>query len=254
MLDEPHADNQRPAVVKSVHPIEGGADVTFADGHVERHGFVIGADGVRSTVRSSLFPGQQSRPAIVSTAAFRIMAANPGDASYTIWSGAGSAFLLIPVDNDEVYAFASATGGRHVAADPEWLSQTFANYPDAVKAVVVYSPIEDLCINQWTRGRVALIGDAAHATAPVWAQGTALAAEDALTLADVLAGGDWDAAGVRYQERRRERVRHVQEVTDPFSQALALPQEIRDLRMPVAGPKAYHQAFGPLRQRGCDQS
>jgi 2-polyprenyl-6-methoxyphenol hydroxylase-like FAD-dependent oxidoreductase len=240
-----------------VRPIEGGAEATFADGHVERHGFVVGADGVRSTVRNSIFPRGKSGSAVVSTAAFRIMAPNPGIAGYTIWSGADSAFLLIPVDGDEVYAFASATGGGQVNADPEWLSRTFAGYPDKVKAVLAYarghreslyhSPIEEIRIDEWSHGRVALIGDAAHATAPVWAQGTALAVEDALALADVLADGDWDTAGVRYQQRRRERVRHVQSMTDQFSKALALPLDVRELNMPVAGPKAYHDMFGPLR-------
>jgi len=257
LLDEPHPDNRVTSVVESVRPVDGGADVTFADGRVERHGFVVGADGVRSTVRNSLFPGRQSRSAVVSTAAFRMMAPNPGIGGYTMWSGADSAFLLIPVDGNEVYAFASATGGRHVAPDPEWLSHTFADYPDEVKHVVAYagnhpeslyhSPIEEIRIDQWSHGRVALIGDAAHATAPVWAQGTALAIEDALTLAEILAGGDWDTAGARYQRRRQERVRHVQTVTDRFSMALALPPEIRERSMPVAGPRAYREAFGPLR-------
>jgi 2-polyprenyl-6-methoxyphenol hydroxylase-like FAD-dependent oxidoreductase len=257
LLDEPHDDNRRPSAVESVRLLEGGAEATFADGHAERHGFVVGADGVRSTVRNSLFPGQKSRSAVVSTAAFRIMAPNPGIAAYTAWSGDDSAFLLIPVDGDEVYAFASATGGGHVDADPEWLSRTFADYPDEVRAVLAHarqhreslyhSPIEEIRIDEWSRGRVALIGDAAHATAPVWAQGAALAVEDALVLADVLADGDWGTAGARYQQRRRERVRHVQIMTDQFSRALALPREIRELNMPVAGPKAYREVFGPLR-------
>jgi 2-polyprenyl-6-methoxyphenol hydroxylase-like FAD-dependent oxidoreductase len=259
LLDEPHDDNRRPSAVESVRLLEGGAEATFADGHAERHGLVVGADGVRSTVRNSLFPGQKSRSAVVSTAAFRIMAPNPGIAAYTAWSGDDSAFLLIPVDGDEVYAFASATGGGHVDADPEWLSRTFAAYPDEVRAVLAYarqdreslyhSPIEEIRIDEWTRGRVALIGDAAHATSPMWAQGGALAVEDAVVIADTLARGDWDTAGQRYERRRRKRVDHVQLATDQFSQAVSLPIEVRERTMPEAGPKAYRAAYGPLRER-----
>ena len=47
-----------------------------------------------------------------------------------------------------------------------------------------------------------LIGDAAHATAPVWAQGAALAAEDALVPAELLAThGDWSKVGEGYEPR-----------------------------------------------------
>ncbi|WP_312034410.1 NAD(P)/FAD-dependent oxidoreductase [Actinoplanes sp. TBRC 11911] len=257
MLDMQHDDTRRSAAVESVRPRDGGAEVTFVGGQVERYGFVVGADGVRSVVRGSVFPGHRSRAAVVSTAAFRIMAPNPGLDCYTMWSGAGSTFLLIPVDGDEVYAFASATGGGQVDADPSWLDRTFVDYPEPVKAVLAYarhhrevlhhSPIEEVRTDEWSRGRVALIGDAAHATAPVWAQGAALAVEDALALAKVLSEGDWDTAGVRYQQRRRERVQHVQVMTDRFSQALALPANVRERNMAIAGPKAYHEVFGPLR-------
>ncbi|MEV6846241.1 FAD-dependent monooxygenase [Actinoplanes sp. NPDC051411] len=259
LLDEPHEDNRRRSVIESVRPSAGGAEAAFADGQVEQHDFVIGADGVRSVVRQSLFPEQTSSSAVISTASFRIMAPNPGVDCFTAWSGDGSAFLLIPVDDDEVYAFASAAGGGHVDADPSWLSRTFASYPEPVKPVVAHaqrrpdalyhSPIEEIRIGEWSRGRIALIGDAAHATAPIWAQGAALAVEDALTIADVLAEGDWDTAGTRYQQQRRERVRHVQTATDRFSEALALPLEVRELNMPIAGPRAYREVFGPLRSK-----
>jgi cation diffusion facilitator CzcD-associated flavoprotein CzcO len=67
--------------------------------------------GVRSTVRESIFPGLESRSAVISTGSFRIMAPNPGIDCYTAWSGVDSTILLIPVDEDEVYVFASAAGG-----------------------------------------------------------------------------------------------------------------------------------------------
>jgi len=255
LLDEPHHDNRRPASVTGVRLEDGGARVTFEDGHEEQHGFVAGADGVRSAVRASVFPGDSVRTSLLSTASWRFMAPNPGVDCWTVWSGAAGAFLLIPVDGDEVYGYASATGGGPVEADPAWLARSFRDYPGPVRAVLetvsaealYHSPIEEVRTDRWAHGRVALIGDAAHATAPVWAQGGALAVEDALVLARLLAGGDWDTAGERYQQQRRERVRHVQAATDRFSKAASLPAWFRDLILPVVGPKSYREAYGPLR-------
>jgi 2-polyprenyl-6-methoxyphenol hydroxylase-like FAD-dependent oxidoreductase len=257
ILDEVHQDNRRPDAVASVRADADGAEATFDDGRTERHGFVVGADGVRSTVRDSILPAGQVRTAVLSAASWRFVTANPGITCWTVWSGAGGAFLAIPLDDTEVYVYASATRGGPVDPDPGWLQRTFGEYADPVRSVLAgvrgnpqslyHSPVEEVRIDRWARGRVALAGDAAHATAPVWAQGGALAAEDALTLAESLAGGDWDTAGERYQQLRRERVRHVQAATDRFSKTAGLPIQLRDLLLPVVGPRAYRAAYGPLR-------
>ncbi|MEV6306375.1 FAD-dependent monooxygenase [Actinoplanes sp. NPDC051861] len=230
-----------------------GLDVEFAGGERKTYEFVVGADGVRSAVRSAVFGGDGVRASLLSAASWRFMAPNPGVDCWTVWSGAGGAFLLIPVDGEEVYAYASATAGGPVADDPGWLHSTFASFPSPVRAVLaepsslIHSPIEEIRLPSWVSGRRVLIGDAAHATAPVWAQGAALAVEDALALSDLLAGGDWDTVGARFEALRRERVAHVQAATDRFSRAAALPVWLRHLVMPVIGPKTYRETYAPLR-------
>jgi 2-polyprenyl-6-methoxyphenol hydroxylase-like FAD-dependent oxidoreductase len=93
-----------------------------------------------------------------------------------------------------------------------------------------------------------LIGDAAHATGPVWAQGAAMALEDSLALADLLASrGDWDGVGAEFEAIRRPRVAHVQSATDTMSRLAALPGPLRDAVAPVLGPRTYRKAYGPLR-------
>ena len=131
---------------------------------------------------------------------------------------------------------------------------TFAGFPDPVPAAVAHrtslyhSPVEEVRIDRWSAGRVVLIGDAAHATAPVWAQGAALAVEDALVLADLLAThADWSAVGAEYERRRRPRVAHVQAMTDRFSRAAGLPAWFRDTVLPFVGPRTYRQTYEPLR-------
>jgi 2-polyprenyl-6-methoxyphenol hydroxylase-like FAD-dependent oxidoreductase len=231
-----------------------GTRAGFAGSGPEAYGFVVGADGVRSTVREQVFGRAGVRSAALSRASWRFMAPNPGVDCFTVWSGADGAFLMIPVDDDEVYVFASATRGGPVDPDPAWLRATFGSYPGKVRAALekpgklYHSPIEEARLVTWHRDRCVLIGDAAHATAPVWAQGAALATEDAIVLADLLAGGSWNAVGARFEELRRDRVTHVQAVTDRFSKVAALPIRLRNALLPVMGPISYRAAYGPLRQ------
>lgn len=244
------------AAVRAVRAAAGGAEVTYEDGRTRTYGFVVGADGVRSAVRPGI-TGAGTRQALLSAASWRFMAPNPGVACWTVWSGPGGAFLLIPVDEQQVYGYASGVRGGPIGAEPSWLHETFGGYPEPVRAVLdsvardpgslYHSPIVEVRATTWASGRRALIGDAAHATAPVWAQGAALAVEDALVLAGLLAGGDWDTAGARYEARRRSRVTHVRDATDRFSRAAALPGWLRNPLLPVIGPRVYRSAYGSLR-------
>jgi 2-polyprenyl-6-methoxyphenol hydroxylase-like FAD-dependent oxidoreductase len=221
--------------------------------------FAVGADGVRSAVRAQIFGASALQAGLLSSASWRFMAPNPGVDCWTVWSGAAGTLLLIPAGPGRVYGYASATRGGAAGSGPEWLATAFAKFPDPVRTVVArvaegsgslyHSPVEEVRIPRWSDGRVALVGDAAHATAPVWAQGGALAVEDALVLAEVLATEpDWAGAGARYEERRRPRVGHVQGMTDRLSRTARLPSRLRDLLLPRTGPKMYAATYEPLRE------
>ena len=239
---------------------QGGqhVEVELTSGSTESGGLLVGADGVHSTVRRAIFGDQIPEAATLSDASWRFMAPNPGITCWTVWTGALGMFLLIPVDRGEVYGWAAATRGQRSSKDfasmhsvfdafPEPVRQTFA----AVLAVphsTYYSPLEEVRLSKWSRDRVLLIGDAAHATAPVWAQGAALAMEDALVLARVAAAvKDWGQVGIEYERQRRQRVMHVQAMTDRLSRAARLPSWIRDLLMPIVVPRSYQATYGPLR-------
>lgn len=234
-------------------------EVSFHDTEVERYDFVVGADGVHSGVRTSVLGAAGRRAALLSAAGWRFMTTNPGVDCWSSWTGAAETFFLIPVDEERVYGFASPTKGRSVNTDQQWLGSAFGNYPQLVRSAVssvlaepsslYYSPIEEVRLDSWHRGRVVLIGDAAHATSPVWAQGAALAAEDALVLAELLGTReDWTRVGSEFDGRRRPRVEHVQKMTDRLSRAAGLPGWLRDAILPVAGPRTYRETFGPLRE------
>ncbi|MNJ71859.1 3-hydroxybenzoate 6-hydroxylase [compost metagenome] len=78
---------------------------------------------------------------------------------------------------------------------------------------MVFRPLEGLLVPEpWHRGRVVLIGDAVHATTPHLASGACIGIEDAIVLAEELAGAaDLSGALHRWQQRRWERCRMVVE-------------------------------------------
>jgi 2-polyprenyl-6-methoxyphenol hydroxylase-like FAD-dependent oxidoreductase len=80
---------------------------------------------------------------------------------------------------------------------------------------IVYRPVYSLLVpSPWYRGRVIVVGDAAHATSPHVGQGAAMAIEDAVVLAEEVSGSD-DLTGSleRFMERRFERCKRIWEIS-----------------------------------------
>jgi 2-polyprenyl-6-methoxyphenol hydroxylase-like FAD-dependent oxidoreductase len=131
---------------------------------------VVGADGVHSSVRRAVIRQDNLRRSLMTEASWRFNAPNPGVDCWTVWSGGHGTFLLIPVDEDQVYGYASTTRGGAAADDPQWLARTFASFPEPVAATVARplddrdqlycSPVEEVRCERWSHGRLALIGDA----------------------------------------------------------------------------------------------
>ena len=240
--------------VSAVQP----AGEAVVGGETDTWDFVVGADGVRSVTRAAVLDDVAPQASLLSAASWRFMTANPGVDCWTVWTGARSTILLLPVDKDIVYGYASATRGGAVDTDPSWLATAFAGFADPVPGVIAavldeplslyHSPVEEVRIPAWSRGRVVLVGDAAHATAPIWAQGAALALEDALVLSSLLAAtDDWDGVGASYESQRRSRVTHVQTMTDRLSRAAGLPPWLRNTILPFIGPRTYRETYEPLK-------
>ena len=233
--------------------------VRLRDGRKLDAGLVVGADGVRSTVRREMFGAAAGRGhALLAPASWRFMAPDPGIACWTVWAGPEGMVLLMPVGDGEVYGWAALTAAGAGASGPERLYQMAGRFPSRVREAVLHalahpdrlhrSPLEEVRLDLWHGERAVLIGDAAHATAPVWAEGVALGLEDALVLGGLLSGGqDVDAALVEFEARRRPRVAHVQAQTDAMSRAARLPPIVRNLLLPFVGPRRYRSAYGPLK-------
>ncbi|MGX9430132.1 MULTISPECIES: FAD-dependent oxidoreductase [Bradyrhizobium] len=235
------------------------AELGLADGTNLATRLVVGADGVRSTIRTEAFgtvlgPGH----ALLAEKSWRFMAPNPGVDCWTVWAADEGVVLLMPIDDREVYGWAAITRPLSRGDSPEALDWLTRQFPERVRRTVLdvlarpnalyHSPLEEVRLNRWHNGRAVLIGDAAHATAPVWAEGVALALEDAIVLARALSTiCDELPALADFEAQRRSRVAHVQALTDAMSQAAKLPAFIRNALFPFIGPKRYRQTYEPLK-------
>lgn len=254
----PNDDIRQGAGIAGIQLDPQAARVEREDGTIESGALLVGADGVHSTVRRDLFGDRALGAAMLASQSWRFMTPNPGIKAWTLWAGAGALFLLIPVDRDEAYGWVSATTERGDSTDPAHIRGAFATFPRFVRDTldaalsrpdaIYHSPLEEVRIAAWARDRVVLLGDAAHATAPVWAQGAALALEDALVLARLLAErSDWTGVGAEYERLRRPRVEHVHRMTDRLSRTARWPDWARNLLLPVVGPRSYRATYDPLR-------
>jgi salicylate hydroxylase len=85
----------------------------------------------------------------------------------------------------------------------------------AVQRVGRWAVLDRTPLPRWVKGRIALLGDAAHPMLPFYAQGAGQAIEDAAALAVGLASGPWDPPAVlaRYEQARLPRASRVQEAS-----------------------------------------
>ncbi|WP_010187878.1 FAD-dependent oxidoreductase [Sphingomonas sp. PAMC 26605] len=220
---------------------------------------VVGADGVHSKIRSESFGASSgSGKALLADRSWRFMAPNPGVECWTVWAGADGMMLLMPVGDGEVYGWAALTRPTSHSSSIQALDCLTREFPERARRAVMqalarpsglyHSPLEEVRLDCWHKERVVLIGDAAHATAPIWAEGVALALEDAIVLGETIAtNSNFPAALSAYESRRRPRVAHVQAMTDAMSRAAKLPPLVRNLLVPFVGPKQYRQTYEPLK-------
>jgi 2-polyprenyl-6-methoxyphenol hydroxylase-like FAD-dependent oxidoreductase len=196
------------------------ARVATSDGDLDAD-LVVAADGIRSTIRVALFPGHHG-PRYSGFATWRFVApALPDGASRAepaeTW-GTGEVFGVLPLASGQVYCYASAPAPPGVRHDDEAaeLKRRFGRWHDPIPGLIgaispdrvlhddVYWLAEPL--PAYHRGRVALLGDAAHAMTPHLGQGACQAIEDAIVLASTAGTKEGLAA---YTKARMPRTRMV---------------------------------------------
>lgn len=193
--------------------------------------FLIGADGIRSTVREFVVP--RAEPSFTGCVAWRgVVDASAFDAAArgatgmrsvaALWMGPGAHFVNYYLRRGELVNFVAVVE-RDDWSDESWtvkgdkrdLVEDFAGWHSTVQNIIDRTP-RDECykwalfvrkpLPTWTVGRIALLGDSCHATLPFLAQGACMAFEDAAALAGCLGGQDEvEPALRRYEELRRDR-------------------------------------------------
>jgi salicylate hydroxylase len=225
----------------------------FANGNCGEVDIVVGADGQRSIVRRYVVG--EERAAYSGTSGFRgivpvrVLPSLPDPHALQFWMGPNAHLLHYPIGplGLDINFLAVVEG------PPSWTHENWVapvTHDEAIAAFKGWHPAvaEMVCavphslrwglfairpLQTWQRGRVVLLGDAAHGMLPHHGQGANLTIEDAITLAELLATcgvEEFDDAMQRYQTLRRARTRVVQRSARATNTLLHLPDDAIDGR------------------------
>ncbi|MYX94568.1 NAD(P)-binding protein [Streptomyces sp. SID486] len=229
----------------------------FADGSTATADLLVGADGLRSTVRRLLLPG--ARPVHAGQRVYygytaTASAAGTGpEGAITMVRGSGAAFGYAVSPAGEGYWFArvagepSAPGASAVPATAlrgqllpllrEDATPAAGLVEASADAIMVTDATELPLGTAWHTGRVLLVGDSAHAASPATGQGASMALEDAVVLAKALRDLPGpEAAFAAYERHRRPRVEHNITVSGGLSRGTRAPSTPAPATARPAGP------------------
>ena len=212
--------------VETLTQRDEAVDVTFSDGSAAGYDLVIGADGVNSRVRELVFGADAPQPEYSGQCIWRA-GADLGDITeYEMLNGPVSKVGLVPISRDRMYVYVVETAdeephrrerGDLDAAMKRAMASFGGHVPAVAQRLDPGAEIRALKVllvpDPWYRGKVLLIGDAAHASTPHISYGLGIAIEDGIVLAE-LAGkldGDLEAMLPEFMKRRFERCRMVVE-------------------------------------------
>ena len=206
------------------------ARVSFSNGAVAEADVIVAADGIHSELRPYVFP--PSNPVFSGSVAYRgVLPLEripdwPTD-SWLMWLGKGKHFLTFPVRAGQLVNYVGFVPADQQMmeswsspGDPNVLRREFAGWDPRIESLLQqvemtfrWALYDREPLPTWTRGRLTLLGDAAHPMLPHLGQGANQSIEDGMALATILARADRTtvrAALTAYERLRRERVAQVQ--------------------------------------------
>ena len=206
------------------------ARVKFANGATAAADIVVGADGIHSELRPYVFP--PSQPVFSGSVAYRGTVPFdrvPGfpNERWQMWLGQGKHFLVFPLRAGKLLNYVGFVPADKemkeswsAPGDPDMLRAEFAGWDPRIEALLLkaektfrWALHDREPMPTWTKGRLTLLGDAAHPMLPHLGQGANQAIEDGMALATILSRvGNAHApeALIAYERLRRRRVADVQ--------------------------------------------
>jgi 2-polyprenyl-6-methoxyphenol hydroxylase-like FAD-dependent oxidoreductase len=247
------ADVRTGVTFEALHDDGDRVAVRFTDGDTRTYDLVVGADGLNSQVRESMF-GSDLQPRFTGQVCWRYnLPRIDGLDKIWVYIGATGTAGFVPLGPDLMYILTieKPPPGQPLRLDTRGIAAVYrerlSQFGGPVAAhrclivdddAVVYRPVENVLVEPpWYRGRVVLIGDAAHATSPHCGQGAAQAIEDTLVLREeLLRDQSLDAALDAYTRRRYERCKVIVEGSESigrWEQDHSLPIDPDETRFAV---------------------
>jgi 2-polyprenyl-6-methoxyphenol hydroxylase-like FAD-dependent oxidoreductase len=199
--------------------------VILSDGTAATYDAIIGADGIYSQMRRTLFPDVPP-PRFTGQAVWRYNLPRPaGFDALHVYNGP-TGVGLVPMSEAQIYIYATTPEQDNPVYPVEGLAARMRERlsgcaPQILEVAarivddtaVVYRPLEAIFLEgPWHKGRAALLGDAVHATTPHLGQGGGMAIEDAIVIAEEFERHEApQEAFAAYRQRRFERCRYVVE-------------------------------------------
>jgi 2-polyprenyl-6-methoxyphenol hydroxylase-like FAD-dependent oxidoreductase len=235
----------RRKVLASVSQDARGVTATFEDGDVIRARYVVGADGIHSTVREQAgigFEGGVYQESFT-LADVHLRGEVPADEVILFWAKAGLTVVApLPGGIFRIVApVADAPDEPSMAFIQQILDDRGLGAGRMVVTDVIWGSrfrIHHRVADTYRAGRLLLAGDAAHVHSPAGGQGMNLGIQDAVALADALAsvlGGAADSVLDEYSAARRSIAQQVVEMTDRLTRLATLPREARPMRNAAIG-------------------
>jgi 2-polyprenyl-6-methoxyphenol hydroxylase-like FAD-dependent oxidoreductase len=254
----------RPKTLTCLAQDVDGVTATFDDGDVIRARYVVGADGIHSTVREFAgigFEGGQYEESFV-LADVHLSGEVPDDEVLLFWATAGLT-VVAPLPGGNLYRVVAPVADAPESASDEFVQRLLDERGLGAGRLVVEDVvwgsrfrIHHRVADSYRAGRLLLAGDAAHVHSPAGGQGMNLGIQDAVALGEALADVLGGAPGTLlddYSAARRPIARDVVALTDRLTRLATMPRiarPIRNVAIGLAGRFPFVQRALTMRLSG----